>query len=196
METLETEDIVNVLLQKAFHSFSYSAKLATKERGRPLPKIKVTRSNGNVSVVSATWFARYAWLTGSITSNRLYCWPCLLMNNSKSPTWAVHGFTDAKNLDRATKRHDKCEDHVGAAIRLSLLGTMPIDQVVDEGVRLQIQQHNAKVRGVTCWLHACNMNRGDHAISTIISNLLYNKHINKKCGACKLETHKAPRYCI
>ncbi|KAK0151974.1 Zinc finger MYM-type protein 1 [Merluccius polli] len=147
METLETEDIVNVLLQKAFHSLSYSAKLATKEKGRPLPKITVTKSNGNVSVVSATWFARYAWLTGSITSNRLYCWPCLLMNNSKSPTWAVHGFTDVKNLDRATKHHDKCNDHVGAAIRLSLLGTMPIDQVVDEGVRLQIQKHNAKVRG-------------------------------------------------
>ena len=48
--------------------------------------------------------------------------------NSKSPTWAVHGFTDVKNIDRATKRHDKCQDHVGAAIRLSLLGTMPIDQ--------------------------------------------------------------------
>ena len=39
METLETEDIVNVLLQKTFHSLSYSAKLATKERGRPLPQI-------------------------------------------------------------------------------------------------------------------------------------------------------------
>ena len=53
---------------------------------------------------------------------------------------------DIKNLDRATKRHDKCQDHVGAAIRLSLLGTMPIDQVVDEGVQLQIAHHNAKVR--------------------------------------------------
>ena len=106
METLETEDIVNVLLQKSFHSFSYSAKLATKERGRLLPKIKVTRSNGNVSVVSATWFARYAWLTGSITSNRLYCWPCLLMNNSKSPTWAVHGFTDVVFATQTARRID------------------------------------------------------------------------------------------
>ena len=52
------------------------------------------------------------------------------MNNGKSPTWAVHGFTDVKNLDRATKRHDKSQVHVGAAMRLSLLGTMPIDQVV------------------------------------------------------------------
>ena len=49
------------------------------------------------------------------------------MNNGKSPTWAVHGFTDVKNLDRATKRHDKCQVQVGAAMRLSLLGTMPID---------------------------------------------------------------------
>ena len=64
----------------------------------------------------------------------------------KSHTWSVNGFADIKNLDRATKRPDKCQDHVGAAIRLSLLGTMPIDQVVDEGVRLQIAQHNAKVR--------------------------------------------------
>ena len=102
----------------------------TKEKGRPLLKIEITKSNGNVSVVGATWFARYSWLTGSITSNRLYCWPCFLMNNGKSPTWAVHGFTDVKNLDSATKRLDKCQDHVGAAMQLSLLGTMPIDQVV------------------------------------------------------------------
>ena len=94
---------------------------------RPKKKIEITKSNGNVSIVGATWFARYSWLTGSITSNRMYCWPCLLMNNGKSPTWAVHGFPD---VNRATKRHDKCQVHVGAAMRNSLLGIMPIDQVV------------------------------------------------------------------
>ena len=84
----------------------YSAKLATKEKGRTLRKIEITKSNGIISVVGATWFARYSWLTGSITSNQLYCWPCLLMNNGKSPAWAVHGFPDVNNLDGATKRHD------------------------------------------------------------------------------------------
>jgi hypothetical protein len=98
-------------LHKAFHSLSYSAKLATKEKGRPLRKIKITKSNGNVIVVGATWFARYSWLT--------HCWACLLMNNGKSPTWAIHGYTDVNNLDRATKRHDNCQVHVGAAMRLS-----------------------------------------------------------------------------
>ena len=80
--------------------------------------------------MSGTWFTRYSRLTGIITSNRLYCWPCFLLNNGKSPSWAVHGFTDVKNLDRATKCHYKCQDHVGAAVRLSLLGTLLIDQVV------------------------------------------------------------------
>ena len=47
----------------AFHTLSYSAKLVTKEKGRPLRKIEITKSNGNVSVVGATWFARYSWLT-------------------------------------------------------------------------------------------------------------------------------------
>ena len=36
---------------------------------------------------------------------------------------------------------------------------------------------------VTCWLNACCINWGDHAISTIIMNLLYNKYNKKKCGA-------------
>lgn len=58
----------------------------------------------------------------------------------------VNGFADITDLDRATQRHDKCQDHVGAALRLSLLGTMPIHRVVDEGVRLQIAHHNVKVR--------------------------------------------------
>ena len=141
---MENEDIVHVLLNKPFSTFSYREKVSMKTTGRPLPKIQVTKPSGKTAAVNANWYAKYSWLTGTITNNRLYCWPCLLMG--KSHTWSVNGFADIKNLDRATKRHDKCQDHVGAAIRLSLLGTMPIDQVVDEGVRLQIAHHNAKVR--------------------------------------------------
>ena len=38
METLETEDIVHVLLLKAFHSLSFSAKLVTKAKVDHFPK--------------------------------------------------------------------------------------------------------------------------------------------------------------
>ncbi|KAL2083806.1 hypothetical protein ACEWY4_021579 [Coilia grayii] len=141
---MEPNDIVHVLLNSPFHSLDYAEKVRVKSAGRPLPKIAIKKPNGKVSAVNATWYERYKWLTASSTTNRLYCWPCLLMG--KSQTWSVEGFADIKNLDRATKRHDKCKDHVGAAIRLGLLGRMPIDQVVDEGVRLQNTQHNAKVR--------------------------------------------------
>lgn len=64
----------------------------------------------------------------------------------KSQTWTVNGFGDIKNLDRATRRHDKCKEHLVAFVRFKLLGRMPIDQGLDEGLRLQIAQHNEMVR--------------------------------------------------
>lgn len=101
----------------------------------------ITKRDGKVSKFNTVWYDKYPWLTGSVTSKGLYCWPCLLMRNSQ--TWTVDGFADIKNLDRATKRHDECKDHVGAAIRLKMLGIMPIDQAVDEGRKIQTTQHNA-----------------------------------------------------
>lgn len=59
----------------------------------------------------------------------------------KSQTW----FSDTKNLDWATKRHNKWKDHVGAAVRLKLLGRMPVDQTMDRGLRLQTVQRKVKV---------------------------------------------------
>ena len=133
-----------MMLNTPFHTLEYNDKVKIKTEGRPVPKIDIEKPNGKVSVFNTTWYQRYPWLTASVTTNRLYCWPCLLVG--KSQTWSVQGFSDLKNLDRATKRHDKCNYHVGAAIRLKLLGSVPVDQLVDEGARLQVAQHNAKVR--------------------------------------------------
>lgn len=94
---MESEDVVNNFFAKPFHGLSYNDKMTIKAAGRPTPKIVITKPNGKCSTVNATWFARYTWLTGSVTTNRLYCWPCLLMGNAKSQTWSVHGFNDLKN---------------------------------------------------------------------------------------------------
>ena len=85
------------LLNKPFYTFNYSAKVRIKAAGRPVPKIHIPKKDGNAksSVVNATWYDKYSWLTGSTENSRLYCWPCLLMG--KSRTWTVQGFTD--NLD-------------------------------------------------------------------------------------------------
>ena len=40
---MENEDIVHVLLNKPFSTFSYREKVSMKTTGRPLPKIQVTK---------------------------------------------------------------------------------------------------------------------------------------------------------
>lgn len=144
---MEERDIVYTMLNTPFQTLGYEEKVRIKTEGRPVPQLNIQKPNGKLSVfnTNTSWYRRYPWLTGSVTTKRLYCWPCLLMG-SKSQTWSVQGFNDIKNLDRATKRHDQTKEHVGAAIRLKLLGSVPVDQLVDEGVRIQVAQHNAKVR--------------------------------------------------
>ena len=51
---MENEDIVYVLLNKPFHTFSYREKVSIKTTGRPLPKIQVTKPNGKTTAVNAS----------------------------------------------------------------------------------------------------------------------------------------------
>lgn len=138
------KDVVKFLLQTPFSKLQYQEKVRIKADGRPLPKINFIKKDGKVGIFNTSWYDRYTWLTGSLSTNRLYCWPCLLMGNS--PRWTVEGYGDVKNLDRATKRHDACKDHIGANIRFQLFGRTPINQLLDEGLRLQTAAHNEKVR--------------------------------------------------
>lgn len=108
----------------------------------PVPNIKITKPNGKFNMFRTTWYEKYQWLTGSLKNNRL-CWPCLLMG--KSQTWSVRGFNGIRNLDGATKCHNKCKNHTGATVRLKLLGRVPLNRVVAQGVLLQTGQNNAEV---------------------------------------------------
>ena len=63
---MENEDIVHVLLNKPFSTFSYREKVSMKTTGR-LPKIQVTKPSGKTAAVNANWYAKYSWLTGTIT---------------------------------------------------------------------------------------------------------------------------------
>ncbi|XP_067436490.1 zinc finger MYM-type protein 1-like isoform X2 [Thunnus thynnus] len=146
------EHLVDYLLSHPFHSLDYAVKMRIKTAGRPTPQITMIKNarpgQQKDSKLTKVWYERYSWLTGSPTTNRLYCWPCLLMGNPKAHfnTWSAQGFCDVKNLDRATKRHDKCFEHISANSKLKLFGRVPNKELVDEGTRLQRANHNVKVR--------------------------------------------------
>ena len=53
---MENEDIVHVLLNKPFSTFSYREKVSMKTTGRPLPKIQVTKPSGKTAAVNANYY--------------------------------------------------------------------------------------------------------------------------------------------
>lgn len=44
--TMDTGDIVHVLLNTPLHSLDYSEKVKVKAAGRPVPKIEIIKPNG------------------------------------------------------------------------------------------------------------------------------------------------------
>ena len=83
------ENVVDFLLKNPFHSLAYREKVQIKNEGRPLPEISFMKKDEKVRAFNTNWYPRYSWLTGSLSSSRLYYWPCLLF--VKSEPWAKGG---------------------------------------------------------------------------------------------------------
>ncbi|XP_021446987.2 zinc finger MYM-type protein 1 [Oncorhynchus mykiss] len=146
-QVANSDNIVDFLLKTPFHSLESTEKVRIKTEGRPLPEIKYIRKDDKVRrAFNTNWYKKYQWLTGSLSSSRLYCWPCLLFGTFEP--WAKGGFSDLKNIDRSAKRHDESREHLNSYAKLKLLGQPShcANHSLNEGLRIQAAQHNEKVR--------------------------------------------------
>jgi hypothetical protein len=89
------ENVVVFLLKNLCHSLGYTVRI--KNDGRPLPEISFMKKDEKVSAFSTNWYQKYSWLARSLSSSRLYCWPCPLFG--KSEPWSKGGYSDPKNID-------------------------------------------------------------------------------------------------
>uniref|UniRef100_H3AHI3 DUF4371 domain-containing protein n=1 Tax=Latimeria chalumnae TaxID=7897 RepID=H3AHI3_LATCH len=80
------------------------------------------------------------WLTGSAVSNRLYCWPCLLLSKKKG-TWTNEGYCDWKHFSRSASLHCSSQEHIQNEVSLKCMEReeMSIDTLLSE------QQKNQEV---------------------------------------------------
>lgn len=146
-QVANSDNIVDFLLKTPFHSLESTERVQIKTEGRPLPEIKYIRKDDKVRrAFNTNWYKKYQWLTGSLSSCRLYCWPCLLFGTFEP--WAKGGFSDLKNIDRSAKRHDESREHLNSYAKLKLLGqpSHRANHSLNEGLRIQAAQHNEKVR--------------------------------------------------
>jgi hypothetical protein len=149
-----------------FQSYSFPYKLDLMKEGPPQPselpllqtQRTVRRRNGKVDVFNLHFHARVyeqnPWMCGCPSiDGGLFCWPCVLFNDSKSVrTWKVNGFKDMNNLSGEISRHRKLTSHMEAVVAMANFGKVRIDTQLDKARSLQISQHNAKVKFHRCIL--------------------------------------------
>ena len=80
-------NVFDRILAKPFDSLPYGneEKLRVKQQGRSTPQIdlvqKVGKSNRSFQL---SWYNKVSWLTGSAVTNKMYCWPCLCLDETIS----------------------------------------------------------------------------------------------------------------
>ena len=80
-------DIVTSLIRKSFSTLSFAERKRIIDQGRPKLFSNITQpcKSGVIHHFTEASFERIEWLTGSMSNNRLYCWPCLLFISEKGP---------------------------------------------------------------------------------------------------------------
>lgn len=92
-------------------------------------------------------YNKHSWLCGSYYLQKLFCWPCLLLGQTKS-IWVTEGYNDLKNLSRSIERHESSKDHVHNHFSLKNLenNTVTIIDTLKEHGKLFKKNYNENVR--------------------------------------------------
>ena len=73
-------------------------------------------------------YVKVRWICGSTSSNKLYCWPCLVFSQDDSIWSSPHrGYRDLNNLHTAIGRHEITASHLSAFVTFKTFGQARID---------------------------------------------------------------------
>ncbi|KAJ8923085.1 hypothetical protein NQ315_001637 [Exocentrus adspersus] len=119
MDSLTLKD----LLEKPFKSFTLEEQLEIVRRGRFTNLTEMSHTDkGKRRTFWSSWYQKVKWLTGDVTTKKLFCWNCILFPTpTMNKTWSKVGFDDLRNLSQATRKHEESREHVYATIKLRLL---------------------------------------------------------------------------
>lgn len=149
-------DLVHVLLETPFSRWREEDKkdlLANCVAPQPLLKYhkihKITGSSGKQHTrnFQSSWFSSYKWLCGSQHTQRLFCWPCLLVGTKKG-IWNHSGFENMSNATRSFQRHEASSEHIKNSVSFKDLKNNfhRISDALQENARLFIANFNKNVQ--------------------------------------------------
>ena len=93
-------ELIEKLKTKSFSALSYAEKRLIISCGKPIPDLDLRKQNKKfVRKINSEIYKKCSWICGSSSTNKLYCWPCLLFSN-KDSVWSLptKGYNDLNNL--------------------------------------------------------------------------------------------------
>ncbi|OAF66343.1 Zinc finger MYM-type protein 1 [Intoshia linei] len=136
-------DIIQDLKIRPFVKRNLIEKKNIIDVGRPTPTLT---NKINKRGFQSRWYGRLDWMCGSITNEKLYCWPCLLFKPTKKHTWTDGGFNNFKNVLSEGKGHSKSQSHLHCYKSLKTFGKYNIESSMSGVAKLSNQQHNVNVK--------------------------------------------------
>ena len=125
-------DNVTSLIRKPFSTLSFAEKKRSIDQGRPKPCINKTQpcKDGFICHFTDASFERIEWLTGSVSNNKLYFWPCLLFIPEKS-LWNSTGFGYLSSPTKSSKKYGLSQGRTYAMSQLKTFCRAHFDFLTD-----------------------------------------------------------------
>ncbi|GBL86441.1 Zinc finger MYM-type protein 1 [Araneus ventricosus] len=87
-----------------------------------------------------------SWICGCESTNRLFCFPCLLLaKQNGDSSWVSYGVAYLSHLTQKMKKHECSQSHLNSILEFNLLGKVDVRQQLDIAFRSNVKRHNEKV---------------------------------------------------
>lgn len=144
--------IIDELRNKPFSSCSPSRQAQIISKGRPTPILTNFNNKPGQKKYSfqSSWYDKNLWLCGCLTTQGMYCWPCILFCNSPKNQMSSaksHGFSGIRNYSLMKKRHENTREHLYSTIQLAKFGKQTRTIISTD----EIEKHNDIVRS-NCYI--------------------------------------------
>lgn len=144
MDVAQIDDPISFLKGKKFSLLTLEEKLQLKN-SQKRPDLKLSQKDGKtVRHFNVNWYTTFTWLTGSVATNKVYCFPCVLFGGDDS-SWAKDGVDIIKNFVIKANKHASSKKHISCMDFFQMLGKVRIDHALAESKKIDALRHNEKV---------------------------------------------------
>ncbi|XP_077412732.1 zinc finger MYM-type protein 1 [Vanacampus margaritifer] len=146
LATMSEINSIESLRSVPFSRRTFEEKNKIISSGRPTPAVVIIKTRKHFARhFQASTYEKNKWLTGCPQVSKLFCWPCLLFSTDRT-VWTATGYDDLNNLHISMSKHERGPSHIRCVVKLKTFENTLIEYRLNEGLRLDAEQHNARVK--------------------------------------------------